>query len=454
MIAKDKNKSFIVKGMSCTGCESIIEKTLAGLPGVKKVRASFAKNILSITYDPSLINIKEIKSTLHKNGYNLETKRVISKKMTNKKEKHSSILQFSGIAILLIALYFVISKTVGFQFIPQVTSSMGYGLLFVVGLLTSLHCIAMCGGINMSQCINNQSGSGVKKKIKPSLLYNMGRLTSYTIIGGIIGAIGSVVSFSGWARGVVAIVSGLFMVLFGLSMTGLVPRINRFVPQIPRILREKAGKAGTGKGPYVVGLLNGLMPCGPMQTMQIYALGTGSFLTGALSMFSFGLGTMPLMFGLGAFITMVGSKFTKKMIKVSALLVAVLGIIMLGRGLALSGVSLQIPERDSATAGISAQLDINVEHNVQNITSTLTDRGYPDIMVEKGVPVVWNFQADGSVLNGCNSTLVIPKYGIEVKLKPGDNIIEFIPADSGTISYTCWMGMITGQILINDNAPS
>lgn len=447
-MTKDEHQSFILKGMSCSGCESIIEKTLTGLPGIKKVRASFAKNILTITYDPNLINMKEIKSTLKKNGYILETKKGISKKAANQTEKHFSILQFSGIVIFLIALYLVISRTVGFQFIPQVTSSMGYGLLFVVGLLTSLHCIAMCGGINMSQCINSQSGSGVKKKIKPSLLYNMGRLTSYTLIGGIIGAIGSVVSFSGWARGIVAIISGLFMVLFGLSMTGLFPGINRIVPKMPRIFREKAGKVGAGKGPYVVGLLNGLMPCGPLQTMQIYALGTGSFLTGALSMFAFGLGTMPLMFGLGAFVTMLGSKFTKKMIKVSAVLVAVLGIVMLGRGLALSGVSLQIPERDSTIAEISAQSDVTVENGVQNVTSTLTNRGYPDIIVEKGVPVVWNLQADEGVLNGCNSTLVIPNYGIEVKLKPGDNIIEFIPADSGTITYTCWMGMITGQIQI------
>ena len=81
----------------------------------------------------------------------------------------------------------------------------------------------MCGGINLSQCVNAGAEGGNDAKLKPSLLYNLGRVTSYTIIGGIVGAIGAAVSFSGWARGLVAIVSGLFMIIMGLSMTGLFP---------------------------------------------------------------------------------------------------------------------------------------------------------------------------------------------------------------------------------------
>jgi sulfite exporter TauE/SafE len=305
----------------------------------------------------------------------------------------------------------------------------------------------------MSQCVNSSgAAAGAKAKVRPSLLYNIGRVTSYTIIGGIIGAVGSVISFSGWARGLVAILSGIFMVIMGLSMTGLFPWMNKITPRLPRIFREKAGSAGRGKGPYIVGLLNGLMPCGPLQAMQIYALGTGSFISGALSMFFFSLGTLPLMFGLGAIITMLGSKFTKNMLKVSAVLVAVLGVIMLSRGLVLSGVGLpSLSSASAAASGSSAAASVSVEDGVQKISSTLTSRGYPNITVQKGVPVEWNLQADASNINGCNKTLIISEYNLQVKLKAGDNIIKFTPTESGTITYSCWMGMQTGQISVVDD---
>lgn len=445
----NKKETYPVKGMSCTGCEDIIEKTLMRLDGVKAVKASFANNAVTVTYDAERTDFGKIRAAVKRAGYTLEKARTApTVNPGNEKNKTLSASQFIGIAVIVLAAYLIIDHTVGFNFIPEPTSSMGYGMLFVVGLLTSLHCVAMCGGINMSQCLN----SGATSKVQPSLLYNLGRVTSYTIIGGIIGAVGSAISFSGWARGLVAALSGAFMVIMGLSMTGLFPWINKITPRLPRIFREKAGGAGRGKGPFIVGLLNGLMPCGPLQAMQLYALGTGSILAGALSMFFFSLGTLPLMFGLGAVITMLGSKFTKKMMKVSAVLVVILGVVMLGRGLALSNITL--PSFFSAASAADSSPSAEppkIQDGVQQITSTLTSRGYPDITVQKGVPVEWTLQADASALNGCNSRLVISEYDIQVKLTTGDNIIKFTPTDSGKITYSCWMGMLVGHINVVDD---
>jgi sulfite exporter TauE/SafE/copper chaperone CopZ len=447
----DKKETYAVKGMSCTGCEGVIEKALMGLEGAKDVKASFSKRTVTVVYNPEQLNFGKIRAAVKKVGYTLEKAEL--KSSNNTEDKPLSVAQFIGIAIILLAAYLIIKNTVGFNFIPEVTSSMGYGVLFVVGLLTSLHCVAMCGGINMSQCVSQGGAAqGTKAKVKPSLLYNLGRVTSYTIIGGVVGAVGSVISFSGWARGLIAIISGIFMVIMGLSMTGLFPWINKITPRLPRAFRQITGSAGNGKGPYIVGLLNGLMPCGPLQAMQIYALGTGSFVTGALSMFFFSLGTLPLMFGLGAVITMLGNKFTKKMMKMSAVLVAVLGIVMLSRGLLLSGVNL--PSFGTSAAAVSDTAEapaVTIEDGVQNITSTLPSSGYPDITVQKGVPVVWNLQADASKINGCNGTLVISDFNLQVKLKAGDNIIKFTPTESGKITYSCWMGMQTGQIDVVDD---
>lgn len=449
-----RKETFAVHGMACTGCEAVIENALRKLDGIFEVKASFAKNQVSVRYDPERARFEKLRTAVKKAGYTIEKAQdQPAGKSDEGKEKPLSTLQFAGLAVLLLAIYLIINHTVGFQFIPEVTSSMGYGVLLVAGLLTSLHCVAMCGGINLSQCIGGGKAGGAKANLRPSLLYNFGRIISYTIIGGVIGAIGSGISFSGWARGLVAILSGLFMVVMGLSMTGLFPWINRFTPRLPRIFREKADFAGRGKGPFLVGLINGFMPCGPLQAMQIYALGTGSLVAGALSMFFFSLGTLPLMFGLGAVITMLGGKFTQKMMRASAVLVAVLGVIMLSRGLALSGVSLSpFAASASASTGPPAAVSAGVEGGVQNITSSLTFNGYPNITVQKDVPVVWNLQADPGAINGCNRTLMIPKYNIRVKLQAGDNIIRFTPTESGTIPYSCWMGMQTGQIEVVDHA--
>ena len=443
--------------MSCTGCETIIEKTLLGIDGVKAVNASFSENQVSVTYNPALATIKKMRSALEKDGYILVEINNVTNQTDSGADKPFSALQFVGITVVLLALYIIINSTVGFNFIPEVTTSMGYGVLFVVGLLTSLHCVAMCGGINMSQCVpkGNTRSSNAKAKIRPSLQYNLGRVVSYTVIGGIVGALGSAISFSGWAKGLIAILSGVFMVIMGLSMTGLFPWINKITPRLPKIFREKAGSASRGRGPFVVGLINGLMPCGPLQAMQIYALGTGSFIAGALSMFFFSIGTLPLMFGFGAIVTMLGSKFTKKMMQLSAILVAVLGVIMLGRGLVLSGVSIPSLDTVSATSNaLSNETSSEIVNGVQNITSTLDTRGYPSITVQKDVPVVWNLQADAKSINGCNRTLIIPEYDLQVKLQAGDNIIKFTPTNSGTFTYSCWMGMITGQIDVVDDLGS
>jgi len=449
-------ETFLARGMSCAGCEAVLEQALQGLEGILAVRASFAKNQVAVTYDPGRTGFAKMRAAAQKAGYTLE-KTAGAPSAEAGKDQPLSAGQFIGIAVILLAVYLIINNTVGFNFIPEVASSMGYGVLFVVGLLTSLHCFTMCGGITISQCVNSGgSAAGAGAKVRPSLFYNLGRVVSYTVIGGVVGALGAVISFSGWARGLVAILSGAFMIVMGLSMTGVFPWINWLTPRLPRLFRRKADAAGRGKGPFIVGLLNGLMPCGPLQAMQVYALGTGSLLAGALSMFFFSLGTLPLMFGLGAITTMLGSKFTKKMMKAGAVLVAVLGIIMLGRGLALSGVALPSPAlfalaAEDAAADSSAVAEVGGEGDVQHITSTLGSGGYPDITVQKGVPVAWNLQADAGALNGCNNTLVIPEYGLQVKLKAGDNIIMFTPAESGTFAYSCWMGMLTGQITVVDD---
>lgn len=438
-----------IEGMTCASCELRISNGVKKLEGVIKANVSFGNSTAEVVYDQSIVTFEKITSTIEKLGYKVNSQ-VLEKKNTGITQVKNNANFLIGAGIILFALYMIINKTIGFNFIPEINQSMGYGILFAVGLLTSLHCVAMCGGINLSQCVSYK-GQGSEKskleKLKPSFLYNAGRVVSYTILGGIVGAIGSVVSFSGTAKGIVAIVSGAFMIIMGLNMLNIFPWLRRFNPRMPKLFGNKIYNNQGKYGPFYVGLLNGLMPCGPLQAMQLYALGTGSFFAGAMSMLIFSLGTVPLMFGLGALSSMLSSKFTHRMLKVSAVLVLVLGVVMMNRGFNLSGFNLA-----AASPVSSAPKNIaKIENGTQYVSIGLESGSYSPIVVQKGIPVKWTITAQAGDLNGCNNPVTIPKYGIQKKLTLGDNTIEFTPEEEGNITYTCWMGMISSTIKVVDD---
>ncbi len=442
-----------IEGMTCTSCEMRIENALKKLEGIVNAKAIFSSSNVYITYDVKVIRLDRIIEEIEKHDYkvkNKPTQQVVTRTDVKKiSDDKIPVNQLLGMGIILFALYVIIKNTIGFNFIPEVNQSMGYGLLFLVGLLTSLHCIAMCGGLSLSQCVSYKPATSAPassapnklSKLKPSLLYNCGRVISYTIIGGIVGALGSVIPFSGAAKGIVAIASGLFMVVMGLNMLNIFPWLRRLNPRIPKIFGNKIHNNDGKYGPFYVGLLNGLMPCGPLQAMQIYALGTGSFAAGAISMFLFSLGTVPLMFGFGAISSLISGKFTHKMLKASAMLVMVLGIVMVNRGLALSGVNMAYT---SSRPGNIA----SIEGNVQLVATSLESGRYSPIVVQKGIPVKWTITVEKGDLNGCNNPVTIPEYDLQKELVIGDNLIEFTPESEGNILYTCWMGMIRSNITV------
>lgn len=434
-----------VQDMTCSSCELKIENTLKKLEGVTEVKVSLSEAKVYITYDENIIKIDQIINTIEKLGYPTSKQGKKVKKINGKDSNELKVDQLIGIGIIILALYIIIKHTIGFNFIPEINQSMGYGILFIVGVLTSLHCVAMCGGINLSQCMSyTHSNDNKMSKLKPSLLYNTGRVISYTIIGGIVGAIGSVVSFSGMAKGLVAVIAGMFMIIMGINMLNLFPGLRKFNIRMPKFIGQKLFSGNTKHGSFYIGLLNGFMPCGPLQSMQLYALGTGSFVKGAASMFFFSLGTVPLMFGLGAISSILSSKMTSRLMKFSAALVVILGIGMIGQGLSLSGINTVFASQQSTNIA-------KIQAGVQTVSIELQSNKYAPIVVQKGIPVKFIINAKQENINGCNNTIVIPKYKVEEELKAGENIIEFLPEQTGIISYSCWMGMIRSSIKVVDD---
>jgi len=436
-----------IDGMTCVNCENRIERKLQRTNGVRKAKVRYASGTAEITYDENITSIEKIIAVIERLGYKAAEE--------TEKTKRADASKALGVFVVLFALYMILRRFGAldvFNAFPEAREGMGYGMLFLIGLLTSLHCVAMCGGINLSQTVSrnaqmSKSGTAV---LLPSVLYNSGRVISYTVIGGIVGAVGSVVSFSGTMKGVVQLAAGVFMIIVGLNMLNLFPGLRRLTPRMPKVFAKKINQQKSGKSPFIVGLLNGLMPCGPLQAMQLYALSTGSPVKGALSMLLFSLGTVPLMFGLGALSTFLSRKFTAKMMTVSAVLVVVLGISMFSSGMSLSGISLS-NIIGGAGSGARNENIAKVTDNVQVVTTKLSSGSYEPITVQKGIPVRWIIKAEKKDINGCNNEIIIPEFNIDKKLMARDNIIEFTPTESGTFPYSCWMGMIRSRITVVDD---
>ena len=128
---------------------------------------------------------------------------------------------------------------------------------------------------------------------------------------------------------------------------------------------------------------------------------------------------------------------------VSAMLIFVMGLNMLGNGLALSGISL--PQRNTASVIQAMQND-----GSQTLRTEIDYGSYPSVRVKAGIPVDWTIIVPEGKLNGCNGEILIPAYQIDIVLQEGENPISFLPEQPGTISYSCWMGMIRGTIEVNN----
>lgn len=356
----------------------------------------------------------------------------------------SKKLFFLILALVVFIAAFIVIKALGvFQVLAVLNDqqNISYGIVFLIGLLASFHCVGMCGGL-----VITYSAGQIEKQHNANaahLQYNLGRLVSYTIIGALLGAFGAVFSINNTLTGIITIGASIFMILMGVSLINKINWLEKIKPHTPlfiaRFLYAKKIQA-----PLLIGLMTGLMPCGPLQAMQLYALSTGSALRGGLSLMIYALGTIPVMFGFGNIITKIGREKIKYFMKISGIIVIILALLMLNRGLINFGYNVfDMFKQDNA------QTIIN-DANAQIINMEVTGQGYTPntLYAKKGQPVKWVINVKQAT--GCNSTVLMPDYNIKQNLHQGENIIIFTPTKAGEIKFSCGMQMLWGKFIINE----
>lgn len=416
-----------IEGISCDHCRQKITSNLLELNNVKNI--TFHGNIAEVQYERVIDKNKVINKIIQIDYYtDLE---MISDNI-KKIKKNITFIELIIITLILLLIVIMVNNIFGFNIfnmIPTVNSNVTYLMLFVTGLLTSIHCISMCGAINL------MASYSYKKNFKKPILYNLGRMISYTLLGGIVGLIGSIFQLNTYIQGIVIILASVIMLLMSLNMMGF---LNFKIKEKVNFITLKNNSS------FIIGLLNGFIPCGPLQAMQLYALSTGSFVYGALSMFLFCLGTIPLILFVGMLSNLLKKKHQRTLSKISIVLILILSIVMLNRGLLGIGIDIS----NAFKPNYDNYLKAEIKDDYQYVEFDLTYKGYQDIIVQEGIPVKMIIKAKEGALTGCNNAIKINAFNIQSDLTIGENEIIFIPNKIGSFTYTCWMNMLKNKIVV------
>lgn len=287
-----KTHTLHIQGMHCNACILLTESELEEVSYITKAKSNLNNHTVEITgefNDKSPEKIaEELTQILTKHGYTLSTE-----KRTQPK-RWSDFRIAIPIAIAFAILFLFLQKLGLVNLVGG--GKVTYGTAFVIGIIASLStCMAVVGGLVLSM-----SATFAKEgdRIKPQILFHAGRIVSFFILGGVIGAIGSAFTLNVGATFGLSLLIGIVMLILGINLLDVFHWAKRFQPSMPKFLSKHAfgvSKLNHTLTPLLVGIATFFLPCGFTQSMQLYTLTTGSFLKGGLTMLTFALGTLPVL---------------------------------------------------------------------------------------------------------------------------------------------------------------
>ena len=327
-----KTLTFNVSGTHCASCKILIEDILNEQDFIKKSKVDLKRETVEIEAD-SNEDASKIASMLtdkiQSHGYALSTE-----KITAVKESDGVIWKALPIGLAFLILFFLLQKSgilnlgLGSKTTPATS--------FVIGLIASVSsCLAIVGGLVLSLSAT-VSEDNISDK-KNFALFHIGRIASFALLGGVLGALGQAIGISFTFTAILGIVASLVMLMLGLNLTGVFAKNHITMPSgIFNFFRKIEHKTLT---PLLIGFGTFFLPCGFTQAMQVAALSSGSFSGGMLIMLAFALGTLPMLallsFGSAS---VAHSKYAPLFFKSAGIVVIGLGAFALLAGLAGLGI--------------------------------------------------------------------------------------------------------------------
>jgi len=398
--------------------------------------------------------------------------------MTYKKRKSS----IDPVIIVTLGVVFVSIAIALFVFQPNLTSinfASGSGVMsqlivaFITGITTGgLSCLAVQGGLLASslahqfeqdyleQAVKNkrkkQSSASRSNSAFPIFLFLVAKIIAYTLLGALLGWLGSFLTLSPMTRAMLMIAIGIFMVGSALRMFNVHPIFRYFSIEPPKFITRYIRRTAKGTDtftPLFLGALTVFIPCGITQAMMATALGTGSIAMGAALMLAFTLGTSPVFFIVAYLTTELGSRLEKFFMRFVAIVVLILGFVTLDGGLNVLGFPLSfqnltrnlIPSENISSSQANSPQVIADGELVLNVNNG----GYfpRTLKAPAGKDFTLNLVTDKTY--SCARDFVIPALDY-YELLPDTGIVKVtIPAQAkgSRLFFTCSMGMYTGQIV-------
>lgn len=393
-------------------------------------------------------------------------------KKQNKPSVDPVIIVMLGVIFLAVAIAMIVFQPQSNSIDIAANSGVMSQLIvaFVTGITTGgLSCLAVQGGLLASSLAHqieqdyteqtkNKKNSRTNSAL-PIALFLSSKLVAYTLLGALLGWLGSFLTLSPMTRALLMIAIGVFMVGNALRMFNVHPIFRYFSIEPPkfitRYIRRTARGADTAT-PLFLGFLTVFIPCGVTQAMMATALGTGNALMGAALMFAFTLGTSPVFFIVAYLATELGAKLEKFFMRFVAITVLILGIITLDGGLNLMGSPLSFqnltrnwfPSRSESNPVADAPQPASGDELILNVKNS----GYfpTTLKAPANKDLTLNLVTDETY--SCARDFVIPALNYYELLPDTGTVQVTIPAQEAgsTLFFTCSMGMYTGQIVFEN----
>lgn len=458
--SKHLTATIRISGMTCGSCELILERKLKAVIGVVDVHVHHRKGTAVITAHPSALpSSDDIENVIRNAGYGVgdeQSQRATCDVSGNGvlDEPFHKKLREIGVAILIIfALYKLLQAFNIVSLAPSTSGALSLGGLFVIGLVAGTSsCLAVTGGLLLSLAAKHNElhqSETTWQKFKPLLHFNLGRLLSYFVLGGFVGLLGQSITLSIKMTGYMSIIVALIMMYLALNILHIVPK-GSFPIRPPKKLSRwihDLSESDHPAAPFALGAFTFFLPCGFTQSLQLVALASGSFITGALTMFVFALGTLPSLLGLSTIASTARGTASRLFLRFSGALVLMLALFNLNSGFALTGVDLSRMFAVGNDQGVAVSAP-SVINGVQEVAMKVGPGYYEprNLTIKAGVPVRWVI--DGSGVQGCTSQIVIPDLNIVKSIALGKNIIEFTAPNPGQLAFSCSMGMVRGSFTV------
>jgi len=442
---------FNVSGTTCASCEVLLERELKKVPGVLQVNASHTQQCVELDVaQGTTIALSDLTQAVRGHQYEFSP--------WKEKTSHSwNLPRIGGVLLVVWVVWYVLHSYGLLAITPTVNGSSGLMAIFMIGVIASLSsCTAILAGLILAISANHAKhnvSESTHDRLRPHILFNMGRVLGFGFFGALIGLVGSLLVLTPGLNAIFVLLVALMMLGIGANLLNLVPK-GALSVHPPKWLSHKIHALQDSSHPampFILGALSFFLPCGFTQSVQLYALSTGEPLTSAVIMMVFALGTVPALFGVGAATSLTKGNTLKYLTQAAGVMVLVIGFSQFGNALTLLGVgSVSAPTQEQLT--IAQDALVLTEDGKQLIQMEVASAGFysPEVLqVVAGIPVEWEIY--GPEFMGCFDTLISRGLGISTRLTQGINVVEFTPTKPGNYTFSCSMGMSRGTMVVVPN---